>query len=297
MNILQTLEFILNHPLNRSNKMAAFNRWFLWQIGSRLIGKPVVVDFVNQSRLLVSRGMTGATGNIYCGLHEFEDMAFLLHLLRKEDLFVDVGANIGSYTVLASAAVGARSLAFEPLPDTYVKLMDNIRLNNVMHLVKAQQAGVGKAEETLQFTVGLDTINHVADLRESASGSTIQVPVVPLDGALDSGEPLAIKIDVEGFESNVVAGAGRTFARESLKAVIMELNGSGERYGFDERDIHNQMLGYGFLPFSYEPFLRSLVPLTEKNNHSGNTLYLRDIPFIDTRLKSATPFRVLAESI
>jgi hypothetical protein len=42
------------------------------------------------------------SGNIYAGLHEFGDMAFVLHFLRAGDLFADVGANIGSYTVLAS---------------------------------------------------------------------------------------------------------------------------------------------------------------------------------------------------
>jgi hypothetical protein len=50
-------------------------------------------------------GMTGATGNLYVGLHEFEEMAFLLHFLRPGDLFADVGANVGSYTILAAVAV------------------------------------------------------------------------------------------------------------------------------------------------------------------------------------------------
>ncbi len=59
--------------------------------------------------------MTGATGNIYAGLHEFDDMAFFLHLLRPEDMFADVGSNIGSYTILASGVVGAKSVAFEPV--------------------------------------------------------------------------------------------------------------------------------------------------------------------------------------
>ena len=69
--------------------------------------------------LIANAGMAGATGNIYVGLREFEDMAFLLHLLRPDDLFVDVGANIGSFTVLASGAVGARSLAIEPIERTF----------------------------------------------------------------------------------------------------------------------------------------------------------------------------------
>jgi hypothetical protein len=56
------------------------------------------------------------TGNLYAGLHEFSEMGFLLHLLRQNDLFVDVGANLGSYTVLASAVCQARNIAFEPVP-------------------------------------------------------------------------------------------------------------------------------------------------------------------------------------
>jgi len=48
---------------------------------------------VNGSKFLVKTGETGLTGNIYTGLHEFPDMGFLLHFLRAEDLFVDIGAN------------------------------------------------------------------------------------------------------------------------------------------------------------------------------------------------------------
>jgi len=82
--------------------------------------------------------MHGATGNIYVGLHEFEQMAFLLHCLRSEDIFIDVGANVGSYTVLASAAVGAKTIAFEPIESEYNGLMANIELNGIAHLVDAR---------------------------------------------------------------------------------------------------------------------------------------------------------------
>ena len=46
--------------------------------------------------------MTGATGNIYCGLHEFIELTFLLHLLRPNDLSLNIGANVGSYIILAA---------------------------------------------------------------------------------------------------------------------------------------------------------------------------------------------------
>ena len=94
-SILATLRFIATHPLSSKKPLAAFWRYGRWQIESRLRSE-VEFDWIEGSKLVVRNGMTGATGNIYCGLHEFSDMAFLLHLLRPDDLFVDIGANIGA---------------------------------------------------------------------------------------------------------------------------------------------------------------------------------------------------------
>jgi hypothetical protein len=107
-SILPTLRFIASHPLGSRRPLSAYWRYARWQVESRLCAE-VEFNWIEGAKLIARNGMTGATGNIYCGLHEFTDMAFLLHLLRPDDLFVDVGANIGSYTVLASAVCGART--------------------------------------------------------------------------------------------------------------------------------------------------------------------------------------------
>jgi len=116
------------------------------------MGSPVAIPFVANSRLLVARGMTGATGNIYCGLHEFEEMGFVLHALCPEDLFVDAGANVGSYTVIAAKVCGARVLAFEPIASTMNALNDNIRLNDISDLVETRQLALGEKVGTLTFS-------------------------------------------------------------------------------------------------------------------------------------------------
>jgi len=67
---------------------------------------PIALPFVGGSVLLAIRGMTGASGNWYCGLAEFEDMALVLHALRPGELFVDIGANVGAYSVLAVSGGG-----------------------------------------------------------------------------------------------------------------------------------------------------------------------------------------------
>ncbi len=89
-------------------------------------------------------------------------MGFLLHFLRPEDLFADVGANVGSYTILACSAIGARGIAFEPIPGTYRRLVENIRLNHVEDRVRCMNLGVGAREGGIAFASNItDTMNHV----------------------------------------------------------------------------------------------------------------------------------------
>ena len=99
-------------------------------------------------------------------------------------------------------------------------------------------------------------------------------------------------MDVEGFESEVLAGAGRALADPGLLAVIMELNGSGARYGFDEDALHGDLLGRGFETFLYQPFERVLEPLHGARSGGGNTLYVRDAGRLAERVRSAPRFRL-----
>ncbi len=82
MSLISTLKFIINHPLNKDNKIAALIRFVKWQCNTRLNPYPIIYPFTTKARLIVQKGMTGATGNLYCGLHDFNDMFFLLHFLR-----------------------------------------------------------------------------------------------------------------------------------------------------------------------------------------------------------------------
>ena len=113
----------------------------------------------------MKRGMTGATGNIHVGLHEFADMMFALHFLRPDDLFLDIGANVGSYTVLAAGLCKSSALAFEPDPKTVGDLKRNIEVNGLEKLVTVHEVALGATEREVSFTVGLDTVNRVISQR------------------------------------------------------------------------------------------------------------------------------------
>lgn len=296
MSLLNTIRFVTDHPLNRKHRIRSLIRFATWQVGSRLVPGAIVYDWVNGSKFLVKTGETGLTGNIYAGLHEFHDMAFLLHVLRGEDLFVDVGANVGSYTILACSAVGARGVAFEPVPTTYKRLIENMRLNRLDERVRCINKGVGARQGSIAFTADSNAINH-ALAPEEQCGNTVTVEITSLDIALHDDFPALIKIDVEGYETLVLEGALETLKKQALLAVIMELNGNCTRYGFDESRILELMFENGFRTYSYNPLNRTLSSLESKNLSSGNTLFIRNKVAVEERLRSSATISVHGSQI
>jgi FkbM family methyltransferase len=276
--ILRIARFISQHPLTRDQKVRAFARFVRWQVNSRL-KREVVVRWIEGTFLAVRRGMAGATGNIYCGLHEFNDMAFLLHFLRSEDTFADVGANIGSYTILASGICRAHTRAFEPDPITFAALARNIAVNGLEALVTLRECALGATEGKIRFTLGLDTMNRVVT---DAVGPSRMVLLDTLDHALDGEWPSLIKLDVEGFESEVLRGAAKTLSCSKLKAIIIE-----DR----SQSVIEALHAFGFVEHSYDPFTRQLK--RQKYEQSSNLLFVRDDNFVRKRLTAAARVRVL----
>ena len=287
MSIIQYLKNIYDHPFHSKYKIRGLMNFFKWQISCLINPYPVVYPFTENSKLIISKGQTGSTGNLYCGLLEFNDMGFLLHFLRSTDLFLDVGANVGAYTILASAEINCKTIAVEPIPETFNNLTENISVNNVSEKVKALNIGLGSKKGKLNFTKSFDTVNHVATADEK---DTIQVEVETLDSILIKDIPSLIKIDVEGFETEVILGADKTFNNQKLKAIIIELNGSGFRYGYDENKIHLDLLNKGFNPFGYNPKTRELIKLDSYG--SFNTIYIRDLNYVKKRISESRQIKI-----
>ena len=214
-------------------------------------------------------------------------MAFVLHLPRPGDLFFDIGANVGSYTVLAAKVAGASVVAVEPVPTTYDALLANVAVNAMDALVDARNCGLAAVPGALRFTSGQDTTNHVAAQADSAAGGCVTVPVTTFDNLAAAGCPLLAKIDVEGYETEVLAGARASLANPALRGLILELNGSGERYGHSDAALFASIVEAGFAPYRYEPFSRGLEALQGPNRDGGNTLFLRDVAFVEGRVRSA----------
>lgn len=101
---------------------------------------PMLVPFVESTCLVMERGMTGERGNFYARLHEFNGMILLLHFIRPSDSFADVGANTGSYSVLAAGVTGATYIAFVPMTSKFSRLYRNVGCNGFESLVSLRNA-------------------------------------------------------------------------------------------------------------------------------------------------------------
>lgn len=125
-------------------------------------------------------------------------MAFLLHSLRADDEFFDIGANIGIYTVLPSSVRGCVTHAFDSVPTTFERLSDQVKANRIDTLVDARDCGVGASNGVLEFTNSLDYPNRVNT--DPNNRDITRVPVIALDAEFTPTTTIAVKIDVEGFE-------------------------------------------------------------------------------------------------
>ncbi|MBC7490235.1 MAG: FkbM family methyltransferase [Glaciimonas sp.] len=288
--IFAIAKFITQHPLNTTHKLKAIANFFRWQIGTRILKRKVIVPWVENSMFITGYGEAGLTGNIYAGFMEYEDMLFLLHAIQPDETFVDVGANIGAYTILASKVIQCKSIAFEPLPETADRLMDQIKINRIESIVDVRNMGIGDKQGALFFTNKNDTINKVS-LVDDAKNTT-RIEVGTLDSELSIDCKYFFKIDVEGFEYHVIEGASKILSTENVSAIIIELNGSGEDFGYSNEVIHNKIVDFKFFPVSYDPQTRTIKKLSSYNKNAHNTIYVRDIDCISERCKLA-PLRIV----
>lgn len=101
-----------------------------------------------------------------------------------------------------------------------------------------------------------------------------------------------IKIDVEGFEMEVLKGASKILENTSLKALIVEINGCCNKYNVSEKDIHKEICSFGFSAIDYNPFTREIFK-KDSFSPNGNTIYVRELEFIMERLINSVKIKVL----
>jgi FkbM family methyltransferase len=167
------------------------------------------------------------------GMYEPEVIRAFRKYLRRGDTCIDVGGHIGYLTLLMARTVGSKGkvVTFEPMPDAYLVLEENVNLNGLKN-VKLEQAAVGESETigSLIFEASQRLTWTPSAIAYGVRGErkSVSVPVVSLDRYVRNAglHPRLIKVDVEGAELDVLRGA-RQVLREDGPTVLVEVHGVG----------------------------------------------------------------------
>lgn len=165
---------------------------------------------------------------IYLGTFEPAESRITGRWLRPGMTFVDVGANVGYFTLLASSLVGARGrvLAMEPGPYAFKRLSATLSSNAVKQAY-ALPIGLSDAEAVLDLYEPKGKGNYTPTMVPNCGGAPCPVQVRPFDlvaAELAISQVDLMKIDVEGHEGRVLAGADRMIREGRIRAILCEFN-------------------------------------------------------------------------
>lgn len=271
------LRWLWRHPASRGRRLSVCGGWLAWQLRARLLGRREM-PWVLGLRAAAAPGLHGMTVNAGIGLADLESMAFLLHLLRPGDLFLDVGANAGSYSLLA-AQRGARVIAAEPNARARDFFQRSLALNGLQADIRP--FAVDEASGRVRMDLDADARGHI--LPEATAGGT-SVEATTLDALAPMDAARLVKIDVEGAEARVVAGGRRCLGEAS--AAIVETWGAAE--------LHRTLASLGLQAVRYEPTSRRLAPWVPRPGGAPtqNVLFVRSMAETAARLADAPAFRL-----
>jgi len=215
-------------------------------------GQKMFLDHADSLRLSINR--------VY---EEFET-AVVKKLIEKNDIVVDIGANIGYYTLIFARAVGkeGKVFAFEPEPTNFDLLTKNLEINNYKNVVFVKKAVSKRNEKTCLYINNENLGGHtMIDFKES--NDFIEIESVRLDDYFNDLDVKInfIKIDIEGFEIEAIKGMTSILRKNDDVKMMIEFNPYLiKKFGWDAKKFLNLLEGCHFQVYNIEKKNRIVCP-------------------------------------
>lgn len=196
--------------------------------------------------------------SIYYGKgYEPEASYVVSKIIKTGDVVVDVGANFGWYTTLFAIIVGEEGAvyAFEPVPQTFERLLDNLALNGLEQRVVANRGAVGDVAGTVDLHVFNDLSFACASIStlDQTEYETFPASMITLEDYLSERNVKRvdfIKCDVEGAELKVLKGCTELLSSEEAPIILIELNdNTSAALGFSKEDLFHYLQEHGYDAF------------------------------------------------
>jgi FkbM family methyltransferase len=184
---------------------------------------------------------------------DYSDVFAEVSQLEPGMAFLDIGANAGLFSLVASGKVGPNGVvvAFEPSLKTFGYLIENAVANGLQNFF-AFNAALGDATKIARFSAGSPNHSGIAHLDERGETSVLQIQFDELSRLFDTiigNRESCLKIDVEGAECQVIDSIKNFIAKPQVKKIIVEIDPKYlARSGFTPEDVYNRLTTVNFVP-------------------------------------------------
>ena len=252
---------IWDHPANASGRLTGLARYAKWQFHKRILRRDMA--FAYHGFLLPgfrdSHSMSAAY--YFSGYPDWWEMRFIHDYLRPGDRFLDVGANVGLYSMFAAALVGPDGHvdAFEPAVVPSRRLQESIDRNHLGSRITIHRYAVTDKAGEVEFGFSSDDCqSHVRRVGDEGDKS-ISVPAVRLDEYCAANVYSMAKLDIEGHEPLALAGASKMLANGNPRVMQIEMAGYSKLFGVSTAEFVQRLSDVGYDCFYYEPYSRRLI--------------------------------------
>ena len=196
------------------------------------------------------------SGNIaFNGFYELGLSREIAQLAKGGGLFVDVGANMGYFSLLWTGLnSSARAIAYEAAPRNIKLIKNNIARNQLGQRIALVPKAAGNRDGQISFEVGPDDQTGWGGVSNAPAGTSLMVPVVRLDAELSCEAIDVLKIDVEGADTWVLQGCEKLLMKKQIRRIYFEQNEERmHKLGIRQNDAQKFLRDLGYV---CKPFLR-----------------------------------------
>ena len=258
--MISSLRLLLNSPYNRRHPFNAFKRFISWKFIRLLKLKNQQLVFWGNRKISIQYNSFSAMWLMYNCWLDWNEFNLIKNYLLDGDIVVDAGANIGIYSLWMSRFTGVRGkvYAFEPDGNNYFSLNNNINLNSLALYIIPVQKAVGNINGIISFTSGLDGENHI---NKNDMNNTVNVKCVKLDDFfVEYGidHVSYMKVDVEGFELDVLRGCVNYITAKKIEIIQLEINQTMRNSGYNTDQLTDFLNTHGYQLCCYDVFAKQL---------------------------------------
>jgi FkbM family methyltransferase len=248
-------------------KYADPNRYFIMMLFKsfwiNLIVKTKIILWHDQIKWIVSRDFQSTKNPYYYGISDKEEFQLIDLVCKPGDVFFDIGANIGLYSIYFSKIKKLQCYQFEPNESARAINLKIQVLNAITYLNTLLPYALSNKNGQSYFTNNQDINNHLSD---QVTG--LKVDVKRLDDLNDLPEAHIIKIDTELEDYKVLLGAQRFLQSQCLKAIILEYNTS------ELQKVINLLSNYSFECIRMNKY--KIIPNEDFHpSKAGNLLFIK----------------------